>query len=120
VTIPLEQQIAEVKYELAIRRNVYKRHPPKNPEQHMERMEAALHTLQWMQGHNVAPGAARPADLVAALAHIRRNLEGSQPESKGEHFIKVIDDVLAGIQVPLLGELARAAAAVLEPKDDGQ
>lgn len=117
-TIPLAQQIAEVERELALRTQVYKKRPPKNADEHMARMQAVLRTLKWMAGEKVAPGAARPADLVAALAHIRRNVAGSQPGSMGEHITQVIDDVLAGIQVPLLQELAVAAERVLTPKEE--
>jgi len=117
-TIPLLEQIKEVERELALREAVYKKRPPKNAAQHLENMRAVHRTLRWMAGQNVNPGAARPADLVAALAHIRLNLRGSQPGSKGEAFTKIIDDVLLGIQVPLLQELAIAADRVLNPPTD--
>lgn len=122
MTVPLEHQIQEVERELSLRANVYPgliaKRKLKRPqaEEHMARMRGVLRTLEWLHGNEALQrGMPRPADLIAALAHIRRNVAGSQPGSLGEHITKVIDDVLSGIQVPLLQELAIAAAKVLEP-----
>ena len=85
----LEQMIAEVKREIALRANVYKRKKPKDGDEHMRRMEGVLRTLEWLNG-KAAPNVPRPADLVAALVHVSR----------------IVDDALKGLPIDDIKQLA--------------
>lgn len=57
MTVALEDQIAEVAREIALRRNVYKARvfrqqmTEQEAAQHMERIEAVLATLKWLQAN---------------------------------------------------------------------
>ncbi len=56
----LDQQLAEVKREIALRRNVYpgfvarKKMRQGEADEHLARMEAVLQTLEWLQTNEVA------------------------------------------------------------------
>ncbi len=112
--VPLELQITEVGREIALRRNVYKKRNVKDGDERIRRMEGVLETLRWLQEGRVVPGAPRMEVLIAALMHIRRNCEGAEPDSKGEHFIDVVNRVLGGAQVVILDELAIAARQAMD------
>ena len=54
MTISLNQQIEEIEYELGMRRKVYPRMKggtTATKDYHMQRMQAVLATLQWLQKH---------------------------------------------------------------------
>ncbi len=71
MTIPISEQIAEVKRELALRERVYPsfiaRGKMDQPEadKHMERMTAALHTLLWVEKNATVIRAAVPPARTA-------------------------------------------------------
>lgn len=65
MTIPLADQIAELRREYALRRNVYpafvarSRMTQEEADQHQARLDAAIKTLRWLETH---------ADKVRAAA----------------------------------------------------
>lgn len=74
LTITLDQQIDELKAELALRLNVYRkwivegRMKQTTAEKKMAAMRAALHVLMALRRHKQDPVAIRPADAVGELA----------------------------------------------------
>ena len=59
--VPLKHQIAEVERELALRTNVYpgliskRKMRRAEADEHVRRMQAALTTLRFLDGHGLAP-----------------------------------------------------------------
>lgn len=107
MSVPLLHQIEELERELVFRRDVYPRQVARKKMRqgeatlHTARMEAALKTLRWLQGRDIPPGMARPADMIAALVHLR---ERARAGVSADEAVKIIEDVLAGIPLPKLEE----------------
>lgn len=100
----LEEMIAEVKREIALRENVYPglitRRKMKRPQadEHMARIRRVLYLLEWLHGvEALEHGMPRPADMIAALVHIERMLQSSTPGSLGENLRVTCTDVLTGL-----------------------
>lgn len=76
MAVGLKSQIAEVKRELALRRNVYAREtkPKKIAENelHMAHMAAVLKTLEWLLGNNVPDNLPNPGTVAAAMFYVLR------------------------------------------------
>lgn len=97
----LEEMIAEVKRELALRKNVYAKFTGKKrteAHEYYRRMERVLYVLEWMHGNEIAErGLPRPADMIAALVHIERMLQSAAPGTLAESLRKVCTDTLTGL-----------------------
>jgi hypothetical protein len=114
--VGLKSQIAEVKRELALRRNVYAREtkPKKISENelHMAHMAAVLKTLEWLEGQNVPDTLPRPGDLLAAMLYVRRviaaPISGGTAGDRGKRAMLerleeargALDNALQGVPVP--------------------
>jgi len=112
MAISLDQQIEELEYELRMRAQVYPRSRKMREGEkalHVARLEAVLKTLRFLKGHEIPAEMPRPADLIAALVHIRQvasNMLGGGAK-EAEQIIKVVEDVLTGMVVPKLKEETR-------------
>ena len=110
MAISLDHQIEELEYELRMRAQVYPRSRKMREGEkalHVARMQAVLKTLRFLGGNNIPAEMPRPADLIAALVHIRQVAHDTLERPISEQIIKVVEDVLTGMVVPKLKEEAK-------------
>jgi len=109
MAISLDHQIEELEYELRMRAQVYPRSRKMREGEkalHVARMQAVLKTLRFLGGNNIPAEMPRPADLIAALVHIRQVATGAPGEATQE-IRAIVEDVLTGMVVPKLKEEAK-------------